>query len=655
MARLSLKDTKQLTVFRCHQQDTAKDVTPGGVANKLDDAKYPQWPTRFQDILPEVRPCTYHEFKNFKRDSDVKSAAYALYGKLNLKSEIKKEKDLRDAGQTINRDSRETVNRATLGKESNPSSGGVESTDSKVLHRIRIQSPFILKQLYRLIEERYATRQHVVFFRPFKILIHLQPQMKEALEDLREKWESFEPETQTSDVVSDQDTLDRPSSPSLDFDSGELLDSKYAFEHLEAFVKFIDQEVMPLEKQFDDRGPPEDRRQKVAFEDLSYLFREGQFVYRPLPSNKTLNDTGSSGFSSSLSSAHQTLWKVYSIVSPVVPTDPDHAAYDFNDTSKEQDQDAKFELAQDDSEICIEKAAIQIYCYYIDFDGDTYTPVYRSICINKYEGEKSITKHLPIYPTTYLGQEQEQKLLEAQRESGRQFVEFVRKRHVYHFGWTIGYSPHGSPIDGTAKYPEYIDSEFIIDFREAFQNRPLWKPECSHDAGSINISMPKAYWTVCDCTEEDVRTWRWSTCDSTKKQHPIHDCCLEADADNVGQLRRNDYLKNNLFLSEFRKGNCPSPQESDLCLLPKRLVGFALRERKFVNVAIGSLRHIKPQDRVFDMLKIDMNHKKMVRSLVKAHFRSRQRKQEGEEVLNQDMIRGKGTGLVFLLHGVPGR
>jgi SpoVK/Ycf46/Vps4 family AAA+-type ATPase len=90
-------------------------------------------------------------------------------------------------------------------------------------------------------------------------------------------------------------------------------------------------------------------------------------------------------------------------------------------------------------------------------------------------------------------------------------------------------------------------------------------------------------------------------------------------------------------------------------LLPRRVVGYAFRERRFVMLDINSLRDPPASDNVFQNLKIDEAHKLMVTSLVKSHLdKQKTQKLRSGVSLNQDLIRGKGSGLVMLLHGVPG-
>jgi hypothetical protein len=93
----------------------------------------------------------------------------------------------------------------------------------------------------------------------------------------------------------------------------------------------------------------------------------------------------------------------------------------------------------------------------------------------------------------------------------------------------------------------------------------------------------------------------------------------------------------------------------DLLLLPRRIVAYALRERKFVMLDVQSTRQAPEPQNVFRDLKINPTHKRMVKSVVKNHFQKQQlQKARPHASLNQDLIRGKGSGLVILLHGVPG-
>ncbi|KAL2802749.1 hypothetical protein BJX63DRAFT_437569 [Aspergillus granulosus] len=72
-------------------------------------------------------------------------------------------------------------------------------------------------------------------------------------------------------------------------------------------------------------------------------------------------------------------------------------------------------------------------------------------------------------------------------------------------------------------------------------------------------------------------------------------------------------------------------------------------------IDIEALREAPVHQNTFKDLQIDESPKRMVKSLVMSHFRKKQiQKQQATIGMNQDLIKGKGSGLVILLHGVPG-
>ncbi|RYP44532.1 hypothetical protein DL768_009027 [Monosporascus sp. mg162] len=115
------------------------------------------------------------------------------------------------------------------------------------------------------------------------------------------------------------------------------------------------------------------------------------------------------------------------------------------------------------------------------------------------------------------------------------------------------------------------------------------------------------------------------------------------------------HSKESKFLQDCEAGNVTQLEGQEHILLPRRVIAYALRERKFVMLNIQNLREVSAPQNVFGDLKIDEDHKRMVKSLVKSHFQKQNRQpQQQSSVLNQDLIQGKGSGLVILLHGVPG-
>lgn len=74
--------------------------------------------------------------------------------------------------------------------------------------------------------------------------------------------------------------------------------------------------------------------------------------------------------------------------------------------------------------------------------------------------------------------------------------------------------------------------------------------------------------------------------------------------------------------------------------------GFSLQTKQWAEFAVASILNPGFQNKAFDHLVLPLEKKEMIRSLVN----------QSENVLSSfdDLIEGKGKGLIFLLHGPPG-
>lgn len=81
---------------------------------------------------------------------------------------------------------------------------------------------------------------------------------------------------------------------------------------------------------------------------------------------------------------------------------------------------------------------------------------------------------------------------------------------------------------------------------------------------------------------------------------------------------------------------------------PPRVLGFAVSQKKFVQLLVGNVRNNisqKDKEKPWEDFKLKGKDKETLRNLVTQHAKS--------EVI-EDVIQGKGKGLVVLLHGPPG-
>ena len=119
---------------------------------------------------------------------------------------------------------------------------------------------------------------------------------------------------------------------------------------------------------------------------------------------------------------------------------------------------------------------------------------------------------------------------------------------------------------------------------------------------------------------------------------------------------RADFLEKTSLLKE-RPQHVRLPNEA-LILLPPRVYGFSLLDRKWFAFDILLVEDIKHTHQGFDNLVIPEEHKKIMQALVRHHTqgpRIAAAEMKGiDHEFSMDIIRGKGKGLIILLHGVPG-
>ena len=119
---------------------------------------------------------------------------------------------------------------------------------------------------------------------------------------------------------------------------------------------------------------------------------------------------------------------------------------------------------------------------------------------------------------------------------------------------------------------------------------------------------------------------------------------------------RADFLEKTSLLKE-RQYQEKLPGEA-LILLPPRVYGFSLLDRKWFAFDISLVEDIKNSNQGFDQLVIPEDHKKIMQAVVRHHTKgtgiATVETKETDHKFSMDIIRGKGKGLIILLHGVPG-
>lgn len=101
----------------------------------------------------------------------------------------------------------------------------------------------------------------------------------------------------------------------------------------------------------------------------------------------------------------------------------------------------------------------------------------------------------------------------------------------------------------------------------------------------------------------------------------------------------------NSFISGTEALSKLSDEEIMTC--PSSIVGYSLESKRWDNFAVEKITDIAYNDKAFDGLVLSETKKRLISSLLEG-----QDDQQDDEF--DDLITGKGKGLIFLLHGPPG-
>ncbi|GLA48911.1 hypothetical protein AnigIFM63604_004497 [Aspergillus niger] len=263
-----------------------------------------------------------------------------------------------------------------------------------------------------------------------------------------------------------------------------------------------------------------------------------------------------------------------------------------------------------------------IDCFYLDFDGKQIRALPKTIFIRPYDGQLPITT-LGAYPLKYETHDLGEMLI----KRGRKFIDLVRVSHRRYKGLNLRESDFN-------KYEE-IDSDVIIDFELALRSNEVATSPPEYGGG-----------VILEPTEEDYN------------ETHSEDCYFE-NKDLLNKLR-SDFIHHTSLLENQ---DVEALSDESLMLLPPRVYGYVLLSRAWHPLDIDLITEIKiiggDQPDPFDDIVLPDKHRNIVRALVKTHARTRGTlgSTETDNSLAKrefDIVKGKGRGLIILLHGAPG-
>ncbi|KAH6874048.1 hypothetical protein B0T10DRAFT_588244 [Thelonectria olida] len=522
--------------------------------------------------------------------------------------------------------------------------------------RIRIRSKQLMKTLEVIQGSEIGPsddteKDSIVMLRPFRMLTYYEGEIRKwqsRLEERLRKTElgsdkvatAVEPVDELSKLFlanaahaeTEQRDKTQEETPKVPDPEGYSI-SEVTLEHLPCLLEFMDQYIS---KKVAHLNSP--RCDKIFFSDIWHLFKPGDFAI----------------------SAHGR--QAYQVVNV---TSSRHIGTDRWSWFTMQSEDPKRRKEE----------IISIRCVYIHFNGNELGPVSETFSIKKFDGERAVTA-LEIYPLRFHvlkhmdAQTIKSKQTGAQLEEavakgvaslrrtlidrGRRFIEVAGVKHMYYAGLTV--DTH-----------DEVESQVIVDFEEAFtvEKNNEWRPDLTRLVGATttegSLGNNEACKAAC-CLGEFVH-------DDFYVEHKRHQ-------DFINKLM--DEIENNMeklpsaaifprSLENIKTG-ANALTEDELLIMSYCVFGFVLRDRSWAQLDLAYLTDISgssedvtaadgeeedEEDKTaFGRLVLPEGHREMVLSLISQHFRNKISQKDREEQV--DIVRGKGKGLIVLLHGAPG-
>ena len=402
-------------------------------------------------------------------------------------------------------------------------SHGKPQSRRELPERIRINSRRIQCVLdWELCEGQleYFPGYPLHLLRPFKILDYHEVSIRERLLEFEEARQKKCPKTEeeymallASDPVSDEAPRTRQNAANMTV-SGLTA----TINDLRLLVGFIDQTIKPVQVEL--QGNP----RTIRFSELWYLFRPGSFVY---VKDKNIP---------------QAVWKVVQRTGGRrYITRPKHIARGSFDN--------KF-------------SPFVLDCYYLDYNGSTFLPIYHQFEIEKFDGLQAMAS-LPIMPFEFAVKENL-----VNRESlmrrGQQFLDNIKVSHRYYSGRSQDRAPDGTKLSAEETWrrrdiliaSEIIESQVMIDFEQAFKVNSAWVPD-----------------------EQELRAHKM---DENEFGQFLERRMDAYDQDMAWDLRvTDDFMDTEIEKWQEWKKLGSHPSGDDLLLLPDRVFAFCFRSRKW--------------------------------------------------------------------------
>lgn len=272
-------------------------------------------------------------------------------------------------------------------------------------------------------------------------------------------------------------------------------------------------------------------------------------------------------------------------------------------------------------------------CYSLIFDGTTYVQKLHKMLIRKYNGRRLITS-LEVFPLNFAQD------FEARHQQfaiqGQRYLDLTRSPFSHRMY-------RGKTLDEPS---QELDTQVIVDATLAINAEPDWRPE--------SRILPE------ELTQDDERETQMTiNCRHAASTEGSDGCC------GADYVFKDMDMKMSMSASAERDqyhGGLSGPRtadeltQEDITLLPNWIYAFVLRSRQWVTLKTADLSKVHFANSLDDLM-FSSGHKSTIVALVETHENAKTASSQSTNSIGAalDVVKGKGAGLIILLHGEPGR
>ncbi|KAI0165323.1 P-loop containing nucleoside triphosphate hydrolase protein [Hypoxylon sp. FL1284] len=507
---------------------------------------------------------------------------------------------------------------------------------SRIPGRIRINSEHILDALNNLVN--IALPQKCQILHPYKIIIDNLDGIREHMQTLdnelaKKELNQLSPVEENKDAEKDSETKSDNKQPkSKEKQDVELAQEKVA--HYKCFIELLETDLAPEVEVA--KSVKAGTAEKIYFCHLWHLFPPGETVYyqkedryEPPQAAQVLKVSGGRSKLPNATRYFQWYWSA-------------------------TDREKTFQKI----------SPFTIDAFHLDFDGKKYRLVQDKYEIQRYTGEVPITA-LKVFPLRFFAEttktETEQMLLK--RGLNFRSLASVDAAHREYRGMTLDTDP------------EDIDGRVIIDFRQApvIDHTSAKKSKDGQDSKEGDEKSKGRVFGLRPFTQSKEYEY-----EEVIGSNEDLDVTLFNDSTYDGDKSDKLFSVNKVLLAPSQELSTEDLTDFELRLLPGSVYAYVLRSRKYCKCDINLVKEISLNRGAFDDLVLPERNKTLIKSLVDRHsLGSRPVEQKAQETKKdrpvvdradsqaekrhessqQDtlsIVKGKGRGLIILLHGVPG-